>query len=66
MLSQAVRFNVFAPQEGVSEQGSSWLSVDFRAVLINSSVAACVAQPVRQLVAALMYDGSAVQSTTAS
>ena len=59
--------NVFAPQEGVSEQGSSWLSVDFRAVLINSSVAACVAQPVRQLVAALMYDaGSAVQSSTPS
>ena len=42
-------------QEGAAARGNVFFNVDINAVLINSSVAACVSQPVRQFIAALMY-----------
>ena len=41
-------------QEGAAARGNVFFNVDINAVLINSSVAACVSQPVRQTIAALM------------
>merc|ERR1719238_2469630 len=40
--------------EGAAARGNLFFNVDINAVLINSSVPACVSQPVRQTIAALM------------